>query len=47
MKTNKEISKKREIAIGEKIGGKAHFNSGALWFQKGDVSNDLIIVEDN
>lgn len=46
MKTNKQISQKREKAIGKQIGGRNHIASGALWFQKGDVSNEFIIIED-
>lgn len=43
---NKKISKKREASMGKQIGGRAHIASGALWFQKGDLSNDLVIIED-
>jgi hypothetical protein len=46
MKTNKKISQDREKAIGKQIGGRPHIASGALWFQKGDVSNEFIIIED-
>ena len=46
MKTNKKISQNREKSIGKQIGGRAHIASGALWFQKGDVSNEFIIIED-
>lgn len=46
MKTNKKISQAREKSIGKQIGGRAHIASGALWFQKGDVSNEFIMIED-
>lgn len=46
MKTNKKISQLREKDIGKQIGGRPHIASGALWFQKGDVSNEFLIIED-
>jgi len=46
MANYKKISQNREKNIGKQIGGRAHIASGALWFQKGDVSNEFIIIED-
>lgn len=43
---NKRISKKREVKAAIEIGGKAHLNSGAMWFGKSDFSNDVWQIED-
>lgn len=43
---NKRLSKKRERKAAEDIGGKAHALSGAGWSLKGDLSNDMWLVED-
>ena len=43
---NKKISKKREHKIAKEMGGKAHIASGALWWKKGDASNDFFLIED-
>ena len=43
---NKRISKKREISAANDIDGKAHINSGAMWFKKSDFSNAMWNLED-
>lgn len=43
---NKKISRKREQKASNDIGGKAHINSGAMWFRKSDLSNDFWQIED-
>lgn len=46
MNVNKKISRKREQKIAVSIKGKAHPGSGAVWYKKGDVSNDIFQIED-
>lgn len=41
----KRQSRKQEESVAQDIGGRAHPNSGALYYAKGDVSNDRILVE--
>lgn len=43
---NKRLSKKREIQAAKDIGGKAHINSGAMWFCKNDMSDEIWSCED-
>ena len=49
MKQQKRIKKrsqKREQKGAKEISGRAHVASGALWFKKGDFSNEHFLVED-
>ncbi len=42
---NKQFSNKQEKQVAKKVGGKKQPNSGATAFQKGDVRNDLFLIE--
>jgi len=42
----KGVSRKREKEFANKINGKRHTYSGALWNKKNDVSNDYFLFED-
>lgn len=46
MAKNHRISKKRERAGAEELGGQTHSGSGSQWHSKADFSNDLFVVED-
>jgi len=43
---NKKRSKKRENKGASNIGGRSHPNSGAVWYRKGDYSNENFLIED-
>ena len=42
----KKISKQRENKIADDIGGQRHSFSGAMWWKKGDASDDDFLIED-
>ena len=42
----KKLSKQRENKIADDIGGQRHSFSGAMWWKKGDASNDDFLIED-